>query len=85
MTITVKKELDFWDLMDECWSGAEDTLKTIQKYDKEDALIMLLEENYCDEIPTIREINDILRFEDDWIFEMLGIDLDDDDEDEEDD
>ena len=71
--------------MDECWSGAEDTLKTIQKYGKEDALMILLEENYCDEIPTIREINDILRFDDEWVFEMLGIDPDDDDEEEEDD
>ena len=35
-TITVRRELDFNDLMDECWSGAIDTLNTIQENNKED-------------------------------------------------
>lgn len=85
MTITVKKELDFSDLQRECWSGAVNTLETIAEHDKEDALMILLEEIYCDEIPTMTEINDILRFDDEWLFDSLGIDPDDDDEEDEED
>ena len=37
-------------------------------------------------MPDLTEVNDLLCFEDEWIFEMLGIDTDsDDDEDEDDD
>ena len=83
-TITVKKELDFADLTNECWSGAIDTLNTISEKDKEDELMYLLSEIFI-EIPDFTEINDFLWFEDEYIFETLGIKTDDDDEDEEDD
>ena len=36
-------------------------------------------------MPELTEVNDLLCFEDEWIFEMLGIDTDSDNEDEEDD
>ena len=78
----VCKELDFSDLMRECWSGAIDTLETIAEHDKEDALMMLLEEIYCDEVPTMTEINDNLRFDDEYLFDSLGIDLEDDEDDD---
>lgn len=87
MTITVKRELDFHDLLDECWSGALDTLNTIYEHDKEEELMDFLEVYFadCDEIPTMTEVNDFLWFEDDWIFEQIDLDPDDDEEDEEDD
>lgn len=75
MTITVKRELDFYDLQDECWSGALDTLRTIAENDKKDELMSLLAlDCFCgNEIPDLTDVNDLLWFDSEWIFEMLGI------------
>ena len=80
MTITVQREFSFHDLLDECWSGALDTLNTIYEHDKEEELMSLLALDCFSSIPDLTEVNDLLRFEDEWIFEQLGIDPDDDDE-----
>ena len=71
MTIIVKQEMDFEDLMNNCWSGAINTLQVIEENGKEEELMMLLDE--ITNNPTITEINDILWFEDEMIFEALGI------------
>lgn len=71
MTITVSEEMNFNDLMNNCWSGAIDTLQVIEENGKEEELMMLLEE--ITNNPTMTEINDILWFEDEMIFESLGI------------
>lgn len=81
----VCKEVDFSDLMRECWSGAIETLETIQENDMEEALMSLLEDNFCDEVPTLTAVNDLLWFDDEWIFETLGIDPDADEEEDDDD
>lgn len=85
MTITVTKELDFNDLMDNCWSGALDTLNTVYENDKEDELMSLLSLDTFGSMPSMTEVNDVLWFESDWIFEQLGISEDDDDDDDDDD
>ena len=69
----IKKEYDFSDLMNDCWSGAIDTLRTIQENDKEDELMAHLEEQWMDEVSAMTTINDYLWFESDFIFECLGI------------
>ena len=71
MTITVKNEMSFNDLMIYCWDGAINTLKKIEEEGKEEELMMLLEEITSD--PSMTDINDILWFEDKMIFESLGI------------
>ena len=67
----IKEDYDFNDLMDKCWGGAEETLKVIEENGKEDAFMELLEMTFTE--PTMTEVNDYLRFEDDSIFEELGI------------
>ena len=79
------KEMDFNDLVRECWCGAEDTLNIIADHDKEDALMDLLEECFSGDVPTMTEVNDLLRFDDEWLFETLDIDPDEDDDEEDDD
>lgn len=69
----IKQDMDFNDLMNNCWSGAVDTLKTIEEHDKEDELMAHLEEQWLDEMPTMTQINDYLWFEDEFIFQCLGI------------
>ena len=72
----IKQEMDFNDLMDNCWGGAIDTLNTINEWNKENELMEHLKDvfsSYFDIVPTMTEINDYLRFEDEDIFEALGI------------
>ena len=72
----IKQDMDFNDLMNNCWSGAIDTLKTIEEHNKEEELIAHLEdvfETYFGKVPEMVEVNDYLRFEDEAIFEALGI------------
>ena len=70
--ISVKKELSFEDLKDECWSGAINTLQKIEEEGKENDLMELLQEVFS-EISTMTEVNDFLWFEDSFIYENLGI------------
>ena len=68
----IKQDFGFNDLMENCWAGAVDTLKTIEEHDKEEELMQLLEDAF-DECPDITRINDYLWFEDEYIFQCLGI------------
>lgn len=73
----IKQDMDFNDLMNNCWAGAIDTLKTIEEHEKEDELMAHLESDvfasHCEDTPTLTEINDYLWFEPETIFETLGI------------
>lgn len=71
-TITIQKELDFYDLLEECWSGAVSTLETIENNNKEDEFMDLLSEM---DMSTLTEINDFLWFDDTYIYDCLGIDI----------
>lgn len=68
----IKKNYNFDDLKENSWSGAIDTLKTIEENEKEEELMQLLELTFED-VPTDTEVNDFLWFDDDFIFEELGI------------
>ena len=57
------------------WSGAVDTLNTIREHDKIEDLEYMLEDLFHDRTPTETEINDFLWFEDEYIFEHLGIEI----------
>ena len=56
----------------EAWSGAKETQQRIIDENKETEFDQLIEELYPDGIDET-QLNDILWFEDDWIFEQLGI------------
>lgn len=81
----IKQDYDFWDLLDNCWGRALDTLNLIKDNDKEyDAVDVI--ESYFNGVPTLTEVNDFLAFSDDTVLRALGIDRyaeDDDDEEEE--
>lgn len=68
----IKKDYSFDDLKENSWSGAIDTLETIEENEKEGELMALLE-NTFEDVPTETEVNDFLWFDDDFIFEELGI------------
>ena len=69
----IKKDFGFEELKHNSWSGAVDTLEDIEKADKEEELMELLEQVFFDEIPTDTEVNDYLWFERDEIYSNLGL------------
>lgn len=84
----VKNEVEGFDWLESnCWSGAIDTLNVISTEGKEDEFMDFLESEFEFGIglPTMTELNDFIWFEDEYIFEALGINNDDfwDDYDEE--
>lgn len=68
----IKKDYDFEDLKRNSWSGAINTLEKIEENEKEEELMQLLEYTFED-VPSATEVNDFLWFDDDFIFEELGI------------
>ena len=77
----IAREFDFWMLQDECWD-CEDVLNAVDNANMEDALISLLEDVFSADVPTLTEVNDLLRFDGDWVLESLGINPDEEDEDD---
>lgn len=75
----IKEDYNFEDLQKNCWSGAEETLKIIEEKGKEESLMDFLEVYYnvgIEKTPTLTEVNDLLWFDDDMIFLMLDIEVD---------
>ena len=54
------------------WSGAKDTLNKLIELDRCEDLEFILDDLYPDGL-TDTQLNDILWFEDEWIYETLGI------------
>lgn len=80
---------DFYNLFENSWSGAKDTLEDIIKAEKEEEFMQYLDEVFMldDEI-TDTELNDFIWHDRDTIYESLGLDengeiiTDDEDDDE---
>lgn len=56
----------------EAWSGAKDTKETILNANKGKDFDSLIEDCYPDGLSET-QLNDILWFDSEWVFEMLGI------------
>ena len=80
----IAREFDFYDLQSECWE-CDDVLEAIENANMEDALMNLLEEVFNSDVPTLTEVNDLLRFDGEWVLESLGINPEEDDDEELDD
>ena len=64
---------NYYELKENSWSGALDTLEDIEKADKEQELMQFLEEIFADRTPTEAEVNDLLWFEREYIYENVGL------------
>ena len=71
MKITYKLDLEKY----EAWGGGEDTIRRIQDEGMENNFYALLESIYPTGIDETA-LNDLLRFEADWIYESLGMKTD---------
>lgn len=75
----VTKEISLEDF--EWWSGAKDTADKITEAGAWEELESILEELYPEGIDET-SLNDLLWFDDEWIFETLGISSGEEDEEE---
>jgi len=66
----------------DAWSGAKDTKQTILDNGMAEEFERLIEELYPEGL-TETQLNDLLWFESDWIYESLGISEDEEEETEE--
>ena len=66
----------------DAWSGAKDTKETILNSNKEKEFECLIDELYPDGI-TDTQLNDLLWFDSEWIFDTLGISEEEEEETEE--
>ena len=70
----IRREInDFYALADMVWSGAVDTIADIQRANKEDEFMNLLEAVFCDEVPTDTAVNDFIWHDRDYIYESIGL------------
>ena len=67
---TINENLRLCDF--QAWSGAKGTKETILKAHKSEEFEQLIDDLYPDGL-TETQLNDLLWFEPDWIFETLGI------------
>lgn len=76
MTIITRNEYsknDFYNLYDNSWSGARDTLDDIKNADLEEEFMDYLEGLFGDEEVEDTTLNDYIWFERDEIYEALGL------------
>ena len=67
----------------EPWGQAREIYERIDEEGKLDELEQLLEETFTYELPTETEINDLLAYDWEWVYEQLGIEDEEDEEEEE--
>jgi len=72
--LSIVKEINPWELKGELWSGALETLDRVIQAGKLQDLMCLLEEMYPEPVG-ITTINDLLWFDDDYIFEQLDLEM----------
>lgn len=74
-TINEYGENDFYNLFENSWSGAKDTLEDIIKAEKEEEFMQYLDEVFgADDEVEDTTINDFIWFERDTIYDYLGLD-----------
>ena len=65
----------------EAWCGAEDMINVIIEHDKVEDFDYAIEELYPDGITEV-ELNDILRFDTEFVYSIIGIEEEEEEEEE---
>lgn len=65
----------------ESWGQAREIYERIEEEGKLDELESLLEETFTSELPTDTQINDLLAYDWEWVYEMLDIKEEEEDDD----
>lgn len=62
MVVVTTRE-NFYDIMNNAWSGAVDVCKEICAQFRTEEAMQLIEEAFCDSTPTETEVNDFIWFD----------------------
>jgi len=81
MEITVKRTLNFWELLDNSWSGAKNVLEKVQEEGREEEAMQLIVEAFFDEVPDETAVNDFIWFELDDLMDLWTEEEDEEDDD----
>ena len=74
MSIRISEEVDGYTLVERLWSGAENVMQRILDEGKEDTFFAILSDMHVDsDHIDITEINDLLRFEAETVYDWLGM------------
>ena len=73
-SLEVKQEVDFNDLLDKCWGQAVTNLKEIEDAGYEGELMSFLEEWSEGRPVDITDLNDLLAYDWEYVYEIIGMD-----------
>ena len=73
--ITVKQEMDFYDIRKSAWGQAVGVLKETQKAGMQNELMEYLEDIFNEDVDRT-ELNDLLAYDWEWVYSQIGMPLD---------
>ena len=71
--LVTKEITDFYELEENSWSGALDTLKDVKAAGREEELMEFLEAVFTDRTPTETDVNDLLWHDREYVYENIGL------------
>ena len=72
--ITVKQNMDFYDILKNAWGQAVAVLKEIEKEGMQNELMAYLEDIFNEGVDIV-ELNDLLSYDWEWVYSQIGMPL----------
>lgn len=72
--ITVKQNMDFYDILKNAWGQAVEVLKEIEKEGMQNELMAYLEDIFNEGVDIV-ELNDLLSYDWEWVYSQIGMPL----------
>ena len=70
--ITVKQNMDFYDILKNAWGQAVEVLKEIEKEGMQNELMAYLEDIFNEGVDIV-ELNDLLAYDWEWVYSQIGM------------
>lgn len=70
--ITVKQNMDFYDILKNAWGQAVAVLKEIEKEGMQNELMAYLEDIFNEGVDIV-ELNDLLAYDWEWVYSQIGM------------
>ena len=72
--ITVKQNMDFYDILKNAWGQAVEVLKEIEKEGMQNELMAYLEDIFNEGVDIV-ELNDLISYDWEWVYSQIGMPL----------
>lgn len=70
--ITVKQNMDFYDILKNAWGQAVEVLREIEKEGMQNELMTYLEDIFNEGVDIV-ELNDLLAYDWEWVYSQIGM------------